>query len=132
MPTEANGVIGVSSVGPSKRKAYYSDYGVEQTDVSAPGRRLARHRDGTGEPEQPGTLVLSGGGALRGVHADSGPVPDRHDDRRAAARLAGDPLAGEPACYRRFQGTSMASPHAVGVAALIVAEYGKRDSARVG
>ena len=37
MPTEANGVIGVTSVGPSKRKAYYSDYGVEQADVSAPG-----------------------------------------------------------------------------------------------
>ena len=37
MPTEGNGVIGVTSVGPSKRKAYYSDYGVEQADVSAPG-----------------------------------------------------------------------------------------------
>ena len=29
--------------------------------------------------------------------------------------------------WRYLQGTSMASPHAVGVAALIVAEYGKRD-----
>src|SRR3954447_622209 len=37
MPTEADGVIGVTSVGPSERKAYYSDYGVEQADVSAPG-----------------------------------------------------------------------------------------------
>src|SRR5215217_6376510 len=37
MPTEADGVIGVTSVGPSGRKAYYSDYGLEQADVSAPG-----------------------------------------------------------------------------------------------
>ena len=37
MPTEADSVIGVTSVGPSTRKAYYSDYGVEQADVAAPG-----------------------------------------------------------------------------------------------
>ncbi len=37
MPTEGKGVIGVTSVGPSQRKAYYSDYGLEQADVSAPG-----------------------------------------------------------------------------------------------
>ena len=43
MPTEANGVIGVTSVGPSKRKAYYSDYGVEQADVVRPRRRRPRH-----------------------------------------------------------------------------------------
>ena len=37
MPTEGKGVIAVSSVGPTQRKAYYSNYGTEQTDVSAPG-----------------------------------------------------------------------------------------------
>ena len=37
LPTEGKGVIGVSAVGPSKRKAFYSNYGTEQTDVSAPG-----------------------------------------------------------------------------------------------
>jgi len=43
-PTEGNGVIAVSSVGPVEpslspfpRKAFYSNYGVEQTDVAAPG-----------------------------------------------------------------------------------------------
>src|SRR3954454_19748061 len=37
MPTEARGVIGVSAVGSTKRKSFYSNYGTEQTDVSAPG-----------------------------------------------------------------------------------------------
>src|SRR3954447_21016551 len=35
--TEARGVIAVSSTGISKRKAYYSNYGTEQTEVAAPG-----------------------------------------------------------------------------------------------
>ena len=37
MPTEADGVISVTSVGPSGRKAQYADYGIEQADLSAPG-----------------------------------------------------------------------------------------------
>ena len=37
VPAESEGVISVSAVGPTERKAYYSDYGIEQTDLSAPG-----------------------------------------------------------------------------------------------
>src|SRR5215211_4477920 len=44
VPTEANGVVVVSSVGPVEpnlspfpRKSFFSNYGVEQTDVAAPG-----------------------------------------------------------------------------------------------
>ena len=47
MPTEADGVIGVTSVGPSTRKAYYSDYGLEQADVSAPGGDVRDTPDGS-------------------------------------------------------------------------------------
>ncbi|MQA60419.1 MAG: S8 family serine peptidase, partial [Actinophytocola sp.] len=34
---EINGVVGVSSVGPTAEKSFYSNYGVGETDVTAPG-----------------------------------------------------------------------------------------------
>jgi lantibiotic leader peptide-processing serine protease len=38
LPTEGSHVISVSALGPLERKADYSNYGLEQTTVSAPGR----------------------------------------------------------------------------------------------
>ena len=37
LPTEGDNVIAVTSLGPSKRKAYYSNYGISEADLSAPG-----------------------------------------------------------------------------------------------
>ena len=114
MPTEANGVIGVTSVGPSKRKAYYSDYGVEQADVSAPGG------DGLDSPPAaPENLILAA-------------YPENVGHAEGKIDAAGNPTTTAVvkqgnAYYQWIQGTSMASPHAVGVAALIVAQYGKSD-----
>jgi subtilisin family serine protease len=117
MPTEADGVIGVTSVGPSKRKAYYSDYGLEQADVAAPGGDSRDTPDGSRKIEN--TILAA---YPYGVGVAAGTI---------------DPVTGEPttpavvkqggAYYQYIQGTSMASPHAMGVAALIVAQYGKRD-----
>jgi len=124
MPTEANGVIGVTSVGPSKRKAYYSDYGREQADVSAPGGDSRDTPDGSRRIEN--TILAA---YPYGV----GITEDREGDGKPDI----DPVTGDPtspavikqggAYYQYIQGTSMAAPHAVGVAALIVAEYGERD-----
>src|SRR6185503_2100698 len=36
VPAETNHVITVAGFGPSGRKAFYSNYGLEQTDISAP------------------------------------------------------------------------------------------------
>ena len=126
MPVDADrghGVIGVTAVGPSGRKAYYSDYGLERADVSAPGgdRRdffgttrynLAEERILAAYPEnvgrKAGTIDENGKVTTSLVVKDHG------------------------AFYQWIQGTSMASPHAVGVAALAVARFGHRDRAHGG
>jgi subtilisin family serine protease len=123
MPTEANGVIGVTSVGPSKRKAYYSDYGVEQADVSAPGGDV---RDGNASPTDP-TIPTEGILAPypEAIARASGDVDA--DGNPTTPFVVADCSTGPCSYYQYLQGTSMASPHAVGVAALIVARYGRRD-----
>lgn len=56
VPSEANGVVVVSSTGPSTRKAYYSNYGTEQTDIAAPGGDAY---DTPGNTRDPLGLVLA-------------------------------------------------------------------------
>ena len=58
LPVEGPHVIGISALGPSTKKADYSNYGVEQISLSAPGGWF---RDGFGSPtyRTNGNLILS-------------------------------------------------------------------------
>jgi subtilisin family serine protease len=122
MPTEGDDVVGVTSVAPSKRKAYYSDYGVEQADVSAPGGDT---RDGNSATSNIANAVLS----PYPLAALKEEVPAVIDDAGNPLTPAVKKVCSNKKCayYRYLQGTSMAAPHAVGVAALAIAQFGKPD-----
>jgi subtilisin family serine protease len=94
LPAEVPGVVGVSSVGPTAKKSFFSNYGVGDTEVTAPG-----------------------GDSL--VPADT---PDRN------GRVLSTVFNGG---WGYKQGTSMASPHAAGVVALIRSTHRDWSASRV-
>ena len=120
MPAEGPSVIGVTSIGPSGRKADYSNWGIEQADISAPG---GYSRDFPDDPTRYRTvrnLILAPypeafGREAGTIDADGNPT---------TPSVVADCSSGTCSYYQYLQGTSMASPHAAGVAALVVAVHG--------
>jgi len=122
MPTEGNGVIGVTSIGPDGRKAYYSDYGLEQADLSAPGGDAYTHSTPAEGPVYADTVLAPYPEAVARAEGDI----DANGNPTTDAVIK-DCRGATCAYYEYLQGTSMAAPHATGVAALAIAQYGKRD-----
>jgi subtilisin family serine protease len=101
VPVEVAGVIGVNANGNLQLKSFYSSYGVATADVIAPG----------GDSILQVTAAAPNGRVLSAWPASLFTVTC------AASRRVLD-ASGATYCYQ--QGTSMASPHAAGVAALIM------------
>lgn len=122
MPSEGDGVISVSSTGISERKSYYSDYGDGFVDVAAPGGDV--YDTAAGTRDYKAGILAAYPAALA---AAEGAIDENGDVVVPWAVKSCDVNGKECAYYQYLQGTSMASPHAAGVAALIVSAYGERE-----
>ncbi|MFW5470825.1 S8 family serine peptidase [Knoellia sp. CPCC 206435] len=134
LPVEGPHVIGVSAVGPSGMKSDYSNYATDlgsgELEVAAPGGWF---RDGIGTDtyRTNGNLILSTvslqsleetgevdkNGNITKPGRDAGVIKQCTDRRQPDQKST-------CSYYAWFQGTSMASPHAAGVAALAVGAHG--------
>jgi subtilisin family serine protease len=131
LPVEGPHVIGTSALGPSGKKSDFSNYGTEQISVSAPGGWF---RDGYGTPSYRTVENEILSSYPKKVLQEEGLVDADGNITPAGEGSVYKDCTTDGVCgYHTFlQGTSMASPHASGVAALIVSAWGSASGSGFG
>lgn len=130
MPTEGDGVLSVSSVGPSGTKADYSNWGLNDVAIAAPGGYY-RDLEGTNKYKTPNTLILSPYPTAKAIARLKG--QDAYDEATGESKskwIVSECPDGKESCayYTYMQGTSMAAPHATGAMAAIIGKHGRTDA----
>ncbi len=121
LPSEGPHVIAVGSTGPSGTKSDFSNYGLGSIDLAAPGGWF---RDGVGTPSfgTPSNLILSS--YPLHVAIEEGLADANGNPTDEFSKVSCDARGKNCGFYTYLQGTSMASPHVAGVAALVIDAQG--------
>ena len=112
-PQELPGVADASAIGPKRKLSFYSNYSNSKVDFAAPG-------GSSGQAPNPLGRVLNAWSSTAPFTAGGNPT-----------RTVEDCTGTVCVYYAWVQGTSMASPHAAGVAALIRSAHPKMPPSAV-